>query len=109
MDEPVFDEESMNGGGSNLSSELNSNHCEMKCHFGEGPMGMDHLCHTTHNKDTSLSGRYCCDPLNPDPSKWHCSYILDFRYVVNNVIESDLNFAHFTDVASFSEDNLSKQ
>lgn len=63
MDDQVFDGDSMNGGSSNLSSELNSNTSEMKCNFAEGTMGMDHMCHA---KDTSLSTRYCCDPLNPD-------------------------------------------
>uniref|UniRef100_T1DFZ1 Receptor protein-tyrosine kinase n=1 Tax=Cupiennius salei TaxID=6928 RepID=T1DFZ1_CUPSA len=51
------DHDSMNGGSSNLSSELNSNQDEMKAE------GMDHLCRA---RDTSLSTRYCCDPLHPD-------------------------------------------
>lgn len=67
MDDRVFDGDSINGGSSNLSSELNSSPSDMKCSFAEGKMGMDHIC---HSKDTSLSTRYCCDPLNPDSSKF---------------------------------------
>lgn len=61
MEDREFDGDSVNGGSSHLSSELNSNQSDMKCNRS---LCLDHIC---QNKDTSLSTRYCCDPLHPDP------------------------------------------
>ncbi|XP_055938394.1 epidermal growth factor receptor-like isoform X1 [Argiope bruennichi] len=61
MEDRGFDGDSLNSSANN-SGEMNPNHSNLKCNCPES-CGLSHICHNRDNRDTSLSTRYCSDPL----------------------------------------------